>query len=837
MTISDVSIRKPLSVLMLTLTVLVLGLFFLNGLAVDLLPNIIYPRVRIIVNWRGASPLEIEENVSKKIEESVATTEDAILVLSSSIEGNASIEVYFEYGKNIDVALADTRAKLDIVRKDLPVDIEEPMIFKSDPSQLPIMDIALYSKTRDERWLRWWAENELASHFLGVPGLGAVVASGGREREIQVVFNHQKLQNYELSTARVLEMLRGENIDSPAGLLTAKNKEFSVRLLSKFKNTGDSENLVLLNNEGRFVRLKDVARVVDVHEEQRVSTRFNMAPCVLLSFIKQPAANTVEVADNIEKRARELKARKIIPDDIDFSVASSQAYYIRTSINNVGASAVVGGIFAMIIILFFLHSVKRTFVIAVAIPVSIVASFILLGLAGVTLNMFSLGGLVLAVGMLVDNSIVMLENITRHQKRHESAVEASRKGSREIMSALSASTLTTLSAIVPFFFINGLSALLFRDMVVTIIAALIVSLLVSFTVVPAITAHFFKRKKDTPAGGEEKCIMRLVIRAYQALLGRALRRRAVVLGAAALLLITGLFLMRNMGRIFLPQIDDGRITVKIKMPVGTPLRDTDAAARKTEKLIKGLPGVKTVYAMAGGYWQSKTIYEKANETEITVQLVDKHTRPLPTAAFMKKLRNKLKALASMDFPSAKVKVTPSRLRGIMKTSTSDIDIRLIGPDIDVLYRAAAAIENKIRGVPGIVNPDVSLDMSRPEIHVLLNRRKLSDYGLTAKNVSDVLRTSIYGQVETFFTDRKLDMDFSIRLMRDPGEMDSISAIENILLYPRSGAELRLKEVAAVRESSGPVQIDRKNQARFISVTADAGGRNAGLIVRDIKKGP
>ncbi len=835
MTISDVSIRKPLSVLMLTLTVLVLGIFFLNRLSVDLLPNIIYPKIRIIVKWKGASPQEIEENIVKKIEPSVATTEDSILVISSSIEGDSLIEVYFEFGKNMDVALADTRAKLDLVRKDLPMDIEEPMIFKADPSQLPILDIAIYSKTKDERWLRWWAENDLANHFLGIPGLGAVVASGGKEREIQVIFNNQKLQNYELSTAKVLEMLRSENIDSPAGLMTANNKDFSVRLLSKFNNTSEIENVILLNNEGRVVKIKDVAKVIDIHEEQRVITRFNQAPCVLLSFMKQPTANTVEVASNIEKKARELKSSKIIPDDIDFKVASSQAYYIQTSINNVGTSAVIGGICAMIIILLFLHSIKRTLVIAVAIPISILASFILLGLADVTLNMFSLGGLVLAVGMLVDNSIVMLENITRHQKQHSNSVEASRKGSREIMSALFASTLTTLSAIIPFFFIKGLSALLFRDMVVTIIAALIVSLLISFTVVPAIAAHFFKSKDNEPEDMEEKFFMRGVIKVYHLFLERALRYRTIVIFAAAILLIAGLFMMQNMGRIFLPQIDDGRVTVKMKMPVGTPLNKTNAAAKKIEQTINSMPGVMTVYTMVGGYWKSKNVYEKANEMEITIQLVEKQKRPFKTKVFMKKLQKNLKALASENFSSANIKVIPSRLRGIMKISTSDIDIRLIGPDIELLYEVAAEIEKKIKNVPGVMNPDISLDMSRPEIHVLLNRQKLSDYGLTAKNVSDVLRTSIYGQVDTYFTDKNLDMDFPIRLIRDLREMKDIRAVEDILLYPQSGVELRLKEVATVIESSGPVQIDRKNQVRFISVTADAGDRNAGLITKDIKK--
>ncbi|HLD29782.1 MAG TPA: efflux RND transporter permease subunit, partial [bacterium] len=386
MNISGLSIRRPLGVSMIVLMVSVLGVFFLRRLSVDLLPRITYPLIRIIIDWKGASPADIEENIVKKVESSVATAEDAIQVISSSIEGNTSIEVYFEYGKDMDVALADTKAKLDLVRRELPRDAEEPRIFKADPSQLPIIDIAVFSETRDERFLRQWTENDLSNYFLGIPGLGAVVTTGGRVREIQVLYDQNRLSRYEISVDELIRVLKNENLDFPAGRITAGEKEYSVRLLSKFDSPESIEDIVITSGEGRFIKVKDVAKVFDSHEEQRVLTRFNGKPCVMMSFFKQPNANTVTVASAIEKKARQLKEKKVITEDIGYAVASSQAYYILNSIKNVGWSAVTGGLLAVIVIWIFLADVRRTLIIALAVPVSILGTFFLMGFADLTLN-------------------------------------------------------------------------------------------------------------------------------------------------------------------------------------------------------------------------------------------------------------------------------------------------------------------------------------------------------------------------------------------------------------------------------------------------------------------
>ena len=832
MNLSDISIKRPVGVFVLTLMVVVLGVFFLRGLSVDLLPRITYPLVRIIIDWKGASPEEIEENILKKVEASVATTEDAIQVISSAIEGNGSIEVYFEYGKDMDVALADTRAKLDLVRNELPSDADEPKIYKADPSQLPILDIALSSETKDERALRDWAENDLSNYFLGIPGLGAVVTSGGRVREIQVLFDQEKVQKYELSAEKILNLLRAENVEFPAGKISDTEKEYSVRLLAKFKDASEIGDIIVANREGRFIKIRDVADVSDSYEEQRVLTRFNGKPCVTLSFLKQPNANTVEIVSKINKRAKELIKKKIIPDDVNYAVASSQSYYIENSVKNVGSSAVVGGILAMLTIWFFLHNIKRTFVIAIAIPVSILGTFILMGFSDVTLNIFSLGGLVLAVGMLVDNSIVMLENITRHQTDAANPMNAAHIGSKEVTSALIASTLTNLAAIIPFFFIKGIASLLFRDMVVTVTVAFIISLFVSLTVVPCLSAHLFKNKKEADDDSFNKKVIEKGIAVYRKVLKGVLRHKFIVISGIVVLFVASLLLVRSSGKEFLPQVDDGKISIKVKLPVGSALEKTDAVVKKLEAVINTIPGVKKVYSMVGGYWQRRNVYEKANESDIAVELAEKSKRPLPTGTVIKKLQKQLK---ENPIQGAKIKVMRTPLRGIKKTSTSDVDIRIRGYNLNKLYEIAKDIQGEIKDVKGLENLDVSVDFSRPEIHIFLNREKLNDFGLTAKEVSDVIRTSVDGLVGTQFTDKERNVDYDIRVLADPLIISSKEAIENTPIYPPSGVEVKLKEVADIEVSEGPVQIDRQDQVRLIEVTGDAGGKNVGKITDEVRK--
>ncbi|MBN2190986.1 MAG: efflux RND transporter permease subunit [Candidatus Aureabacteria bacterium] len=829
MRISDISIKRPVGVMMLTVMVVFLGLFFLRSLSVDLLPDITYPLINVTIGWPGASPEEVEENILKKIEGTLATTEDAVSVISWAQEGSATVSVYFDYGKDMDVALADTRSKLDLVKNTLPDDVEEAQIFKADPSQLPILEMAVYSDERDERELREWSENDLKDRFLGIPGLADVTVSGGKTREIQVVFNQKKLEEYDLSAENLINSLRAENIEYPAGRVSDSFEELTLRLLAKFSDIESIKNIIVSNRAGRIIRVKNIAEVSDTFEEQRVLTRINGKPCVTLSFSKQANANTVTVAARIEKTARMLKEKKIIPDDTDYKVVSSQADYINSSIKNVGNTAFIGGLLAVIVVFLFMHNVKRTLVLATAIPVSILGTFILMGLAGVTLNIFSLGGLVLAIGMLVDNSIVMLENITRHQADTPDIMSAAYVGSGEVAGALVASTLTNLAAIVPFFFIKGLTALLFRDIVVTISVAFIISLLVSLTLVPSLSAHLFRKG----AGKSTNRVIERIVSIYRKMLSGVLRIRAIIVITAIGLFIAGLMLAKNLGREFLPQIDDGRVKINVSLPLGSAVEKTDAAVKELEKLIAGMPGVKDVFSRTGGYWQRRIVHEKADTAELEVVLLPGDRRPLSTGEFIKELNKKIKK--NPKFKNIQIKVMKNKIRGIHKTSEADVDLRLKGYSLDTMYGIAEDIIGRIQNIEGLENLDISVDITKPELHIVLNREKLSYFNLTAKNVHDAVIVTADGRVATRFTDRQTDTDYDIRVMAAPDIIKNKKAVENIALYPPSGVSLKLREVADVIFAKGPVRIDRENQVRLMEVTGDVIGRNAGIVTDEIKE--
>ncbi len=833
MILSKIAIKRPVGMAMIALSVIFLGAFFLSRLSVDLLPRITYPLVAINVSWPGAAAEEVEQNVTQIIEAGVATTDDAITVLSSSMEGNAAIAVYFEYGKDMDVALADTKSKLDQIRRKLPTEVAEPNIFKAEPALLPIMDIAFFSKTMNERELRNWVENDLSDYFLGIPGLASVTAYGGKVREIQVVFNQEMLRRLEISADQLLTRIKAENIDVPLGRIITRDKEYSARLTAQFRSIDEIKNIVVANRQGRIFKMRDVARVYDAHEEQRVLTRLNGKPSVMMSFFKQPNANTVTSADRIGKRLKELKRKKVIPPGTDSSIVSNQAAYIQSSVGNVGVSAIVGGLLAIIIIWLFLHSIKRTLVIALAIPVSILGTFILMDLADVTLNIFSLGGLVLAVGMLVDNSVVMLENVTRHQREGENSVAAAEDASREVGGALVASTVTNLVAVAPFFFIQGIAALLFRDMIITIAVAFIISLVVGLTVVPTLGAYLFKKKNIAETSGMTARMFEKAVGFYRRLLGYALKLRVVVIALAVIALLASLFTARTLGSEFLPGIDDGQLRVKVKMPVGTPLEKNKRLVEQIEKTAKAMPGVKTVSTIAGGYWKRKKIYDVSHESDLTIKLVEKSRRPVPTRVVVKQLQKKMKKLGRKH--KTKIKVMPPKLRGIKKTSTADIDIRIKGPRLETLHQIAKDTEKRLHGVQGLANLDISLDMDRPEMHISLKRQRLSDFSLTAEDVAAAVRTAVDGTVVSQFTDPKLNQDYDIRVLAPSSRFRTKAAVQNIALYPPSGVDVRLWEVAHVRFAAGAGQIDRQDQRRLIEVTGDAVGRNVGKVTDDVKK--
>lgn len=840
-TLSDWAITHPVGTFMLVSVILVLGFYFLSVLQVDLLPKIIYPQIRVNVTNRGVDPLVMEESVTKVLESRLATTEDATRVESSTTEGRSSITVNFDYGKNIDLALRDASTKLDQARSGLPREIDPPTIWKADPSQIPVFELAVSSTVMNAVQLRRWCQEELSNFFMTVSGVASVDVSGGLEREIQCIIDQKRLQGYGLSVSQVLNAIRDANLDQTGGKITTGRREYLSRTEGKFSSLEQMREVpIRVRGSGGEQRIKlgDIARIEDSHREQRVFVRLDDVPSVKVSVQKQPNANTVIVNDGLKKKIDYLRSNQVIPAGVVMKIVNDQSYYIRNSLSSVSTSALIGGTLAMVVVGFFLGSWRRTFIIASSIPIAIIGTFVMMGMGNLTLNIISLGGLALGVGMLVDNSIVMLENITRHQKDHPDPIEAARYGSNEVLSAVSASTLTNLASVIPFLLVVGLAALFFRELILTISFAIVASLLVAVTLVPMLSALLFRyeqthqKQKGRFIRFLERAVGNLMA-SYGSLLSRIIRHKGLVLGVVALVFVAALMLYQYLGSEFLPYMDDGRISVRVEMPPSTAVQETELVARRLEEIIKTMPARATVFATVGGFIFGRSTAEFSNRAGIDVQLVPLKERSISSNEWIAELRKKIGAA---QIPEAKILVSKSQIRGIrISSSGSDVSVKVQGPDLAVLGTLANDVMARLRGVDGLSNLNKSLEEAKSELRIQVDRERAAELGISIREIGETVRTAIDGTIASKYTDG--DRDYDIRVLLDRSEISSLKNVEELIVYPASGAPTTLRAVATVREGLGPVTINRENQNRIVEVTGDVAGttRTLGEVMKDVNR--
>ena len=837
--LADWAIMHPIGVTMLVSVVVVLGLYFLSNLQVDLLPKLIYPQIRVFVSNRGVDPLVMEETVTRVVESRLATTEDATKVESSSTEGRSNVTLNFDYGKDIDLALRDASTKLDQARAGLPREVDPPVIFKADPSQIAIFEIAISSNSLDLVRLRRWCQEELTNYFLTVPGVASVDVAGGLEREIQVIIDQKRLQGYGLAVTEVLRAIRDANVDQTGGRVTAGRRDYLSRTEGKFASVDELREVPIrvrgMSGDQR-IKIGDIARVEDSHREQRVFATLNDVPSVKVSIQKQPNANTVEVNDGLKEKLEFMRNNNIIPAGLAIRVVNDQSYYIRNSLSSVTDAALIGGVLAMVVVGLFLGSWRRTFIIATSVPIAILATFGMMGLGDLTLNIISLGGLALGIGMLVDNSIVMLENISRHQKDHPNPVEAAHYGSNEVISAVVASTTTNLASVVPFLLISGLAALFFKELILTISFAIIGSLLVSITLVPMLSAMLFKyeethkRKASALMTRVERGLTNLN-QHYQILLRWTTQHRIIVLSGAVIIFVGCLFLFGQLGSEFLPYMDDGRISVRVEMPPSTTVGETRIVSDQLEAIIKTMPSRASVFTVVGGFIFGRGTAEFGNRASIDVQLVPVEERPISSNDWIAQLRQKI---GTLEIPEAKILVSKSQIRGIRTSSSNtDVGVKVQGPELATLNSLANDMMASIKDVPGLSNLEKSLEEAKPELQIQVDRERAASLGISIRDVGETVRTAIDGTIASRYTEG--DREYDIRVLLDRNEIKSLSDVQDLIIYPLIGPPTTLRSVAQVREGIGPVTINRENQSRIVEVRGDLAGtdRSLGEVMEDI----
>jgi CzcA family heavy metal efflux pump len=818
------AIARPIGSIALALVIVVLGLFYAGRLPLDLLPQIVYPMVRVNQNYPGTAPEVLEEQVTKVLETSMATTENLVRMESETAEGRVSLSLFFDYGTDINFALQDASKNLDRARGRLPREADPPTIFKSDPSQAPVYEIAFRSATQSPVELRDWADQRLRPQLLTVPGIASVDIAGGLAREIRVTLDQERLRHYTLTVSDVLAALRNENQNVAVGNVRSPTYELVGKTEGKFRTMDDIRNVQFrVPDSDARVPLSEIATVEDTHREQRLWARLDGVPAVKVSIRKQPDANTVAVAEGVGRRIRELADARFIPADVEHQPLSDQSFFVRSAVRGVRDAALLGAGLAMLMVLLFLGSLRKTFVIGLSIPLAALATFLLMGLGNLTLNIMSLGGLALAVGMLVDSSIVMLENIFRHRQEGETDPEAAaRAGAAEVTSALFASTFTNLAAVVPFLLISGLAALIFREMILTISFGIAASLVTALTVVPMLSAQLAKVRRSSGLERSRPLVafnrgVRALTGRYRRLVEATIRRpRLVLLSAIALLAVT-LPLTRKLGSVFLPIVDDGGVSASISMPPGAAAEQTNDAALRVEEVVRGMPHVQHVFATAGGFLFGGFTAERAGRGSLDIRLTPASERPgMPAGEWVAELQTRLNDLT---IPGARLSARPPSLRGLRTSfSGADVSVAVIGEELSVLDQIGAEILPRLNGIEGLEGVQQSTEEASPELVIEVDRQRAADLGLSTVEVGQTVRTALDGTIATRFTAENNEYDVRVRLPRE--QFETPEALGAVALFPGQSQPVYLRDVASVRRAGGPTTILRTNQSRQLRISGD-----------------
>ena len=815
------SIHHPVGVTMLTLTVVILGLFSVNQLGINLLPHIISPEVRVRIIDPGVPASIMEDRVTRQLEEQLAITEDAISIYSETSEGRSAVDLSFPYGVDINNALRDASIRLDRAKRFLPENDDPPVIYKRDPSQIPVMELVVSSSKLNSVELRTWADYIFSKWFLNLPGVAAVEIGGGLEREIQIIPDQEKLANIGLSLQSLAQQINKQNTDSPGGRMIAKGQEITTRSEGRFNSLEEIKKLPLQTSNtisdisasiDDTIRVNDVAQVIDKYKDERLRIRLNKIPGVKLSIQKQPQANTVAVVDEVKHRIHVLQTQNAIPSSIELAIVSDQSLFVKHSIFNASIAVASGAVLAMAVIYLFLGSLLRTLIIGTAIPIGILVTFIIMQIFGLTLNIMTLGGLALGMGLLIDSTIVMLENITRHQAEGEISSADAINAATEVNSPIVASTSTNLGALLPFLFIGGMTGLLFQELIITITSAMLASLAVALTLVPALGAKV--QYKKTKANSISKLI-HLITKKYSNNSHYFINNPLKTFIVFCLLFSFAAYQITSTKRIELPRVDEGNVSLSITGDTGMQLEEMDSAVDQIENLLLQQNEVLTLFTTAGGFVFGRSVYENSNRSSIKIQLVASDERAVSSDQWAKQIKSKIDALKLTGF---KVNLRVTGIRGLHLTRGSDdVSIHIRGENLDTLRELGDQAVSLLEPVAGLTNLTHSYEEVKVELNVRIDRQRAAEFGIDASVVGEVLKMALDGEIISNYIENDKDFDIRIRLPR----VDSYNpnVLQNLMIDYKNGNAIRLGDIANISRASTASSIVRSQQQRIVEISA------------------
>jgi multidrug efflux pump subunit AcrB len=822
------SIHHPVGVTMLTLTVIIFGLFSFKQLGINLLPHIISPEVLVRIKDQGVPASIMEDRVTRQLEEQLAITEDAIAINSQTSEGRSAVDLSFPYGTDINNALRDASIRLDRAKRFLPDSDEAPVIYKRDPSQIPVMELVISSNTLNSVELRSWVDYTFSKWFLNLPGVASAEVGGGLQREIQIIPDQEKLANVGLSLQDFAQQIKQQNINSSGGKMIATRQEITTRAEGRFRsleeikqlpiqitkvfdavNSNSSSDRTALDSS---IHVSDVAQVTDKHKDERLRIRLNKIPGIKLSIQKQPQANTVAVVNEVKHRISNLKAHNAIPGDIKLAIVADQSVFVRHAISNATLAAASGALLAMVVIYLFLGSVLRTLIIGTAIPIGVLVTFIIMQALGLTLNIMTLGGLALGMGLLIDSTIVMLENITRHQAKGNISNEDAINAAIEVNSPIVASTSTNLGALLPFLFIGGMAGMLFQELIITITSAMLASLAVAITLVPALGARV---KYESSKYNIISSLIEHIKVIYNNKTGLFLNHPGKTITLFGLLLVLALYQINSTKRIDLPRVDEGKISMSISGDPGMQLDEMDNAVDQIEDLLLQHNEVLTLFTTAGGFVFGRSEFENSNFSSITVQLVPSEQRLLSSDQWASQIRKEIKTLNLTGF---KVNLRVAGVRGLhLARGSDDVSIHIRGDNLDTLRELGTKAVSLLESVEGLNNLTHSYEEVKEELNIRIDRQRAAEFAVDASVIGQALKIALDGEIISNYIEDDKDFDIRMRLPRINSYNPNV--LQNLMIDYKDGNAIRLGDVAYIGRAPTASRIVRSQQQRIVEISA------------------
>ncbi len=829
MNLPSISIRRPITATMMILIIMVLGFVSLTRIGIDFFPDIQFPTVTILTNYPGVASQEIETIVTRPLEEAVSAVEGVQKVKSTSREGFSIIVTEFRWGTDLAASAQEARNMMEPSLDLMPDDVERPLVTKADIDMMPILYYGLYSTTgRNLRNLRKLIEDSVEKRLDNLPGVASVTVAGGHEREILVNADRSRLKAHNLSINDIIQTIRTQNRDIPGGHLKKGSEEYIVRTTGKYTTVQQIADSVIKMEAGVPVYIKDVARVEDSYKELRHVEKTNMHDSVIMWVTKESGANTVEVVSTVERELEKIQT--ILPTDINILNVWDTSKLIRDSAARLRETALWGGAIAFLVLLMFLWNIRTTITLAISIPFAIIATFIGLYFAGYTLNMITLSGLALSVGMILDNSIVVLENIFRHLEEGKERKEAARIGATQVSMAITASTLTSVIVFLPMVFATGITGQFARPLGLTVTIALFASLLIALTMVPMIASRFLKAKKARTTGKYFAAIQAL----YKRMITKSLRHRFLTVCTGIGIFIMSLCVFSFfVGGEVLPKLDEIYSTALIRMEPGTALDETYGFVKKLEQAIMEEPEFRSVISMSGLSDSSKMDTSQGagaadvNEAVIYFEIAPKGERNRTAVEFMDVIRSKVPPLFKGTFYF--MQTNDYLTRG----GDRPIEVKLFGRDLTALKRISDQVAEGLKKEKEIVDVDNSLKLGKPEIQISVDRDKASSMGITVADISGTVDAAFLGKKVTTYRDEGDEYDIRVRFSQR--DRESIRDLRDVLIASPKGFLVNLTDVATIKEGRGPVKINREDQERVVTISADTTSSDLRDIEKKVKK--